>query len=190
MFGSCYAGFFQQTPCPILVPEISGMIQRNCRSFTISMSNWWLWWPCVLEVSSAWQAGLGRVPHRSTGYQCQRHEQYSGQWRAAEVRNCSVDTTVAFSMAKVDVAVVPHAVGVLWRGVSTKLDPPYHPNLPMPRVSIFFWGSCVAPVGNKSPGTCRASIQRFMGLWALNSCSGYNVHVLDVMCSHGGKTKP
>eukprot|EP00435_Cladocopium_sp_Y103_P051157 s401_g15.t2 len=35
-------------------------------------------------------------------YQCQRHEQYSGQWRATEVRNCTVDATVAFSMAKDD----------------------------------------------------------------------------------------
>lgn len=34
------------------------------------------------------------------GYQCQRHEQYSGQWRATEVRNCAVDTFVAFAMSK------------------------------------------------------------------------------------------
>eukprot|EP00434_Breviolum_minutum_P035520 symbB.v1.2.031446.t1/scaffold3649.1/size52700/2 len=35
-------------------------------------------------------------------YQCQRHEQYSGQWRATEVRNCAVDTFVAFAMSKDD----------------------------------------------------------------------------------------
>ncbi|CAE7465099.1 Eapp [Symbiodinium necroappetens] len=37
-------------------------------------------------------------------YQCQRHEQFTRQWRASEVRNCKVDKSVALSMAKDDPA--------------------------------------------------------------------------------------
>eukprot|EP00440_Ansanella_granifera_P074921 gb/GFBE01081308.1/.p1 GENE.gb/GFBE01081308.1/~~gb/GFBE01081308.1/.p1 ORF type:complete len:161 (+),score=42.55 gb/GFBE01081308.1/:1-483(+) len=37
-------------------------------------------------------------------YQCQRHEHYNRQWRAAEVRNCNVDRSRALSMAKDDPA--------------------------------------------------------------------------------------
>ncbi|CAK9084337.1 E2F-associated phosphoprotein (EAPP) [Durusdinium trenchii] len=33
-------------------------------------------------------------------YQCQRHERYSNQWRASDVRNCTVDRSIALSMAK------------------------------------------------------------------------------------------
>ncbi|CAE7775014.1 Eapp [Symbiodinium pilosum] len=37
-------------------------------------------------------------------YQCQRHEQFTRQWRASEVRNCIVDKSAALSMAKDDPA--------------------------------------------------------------------------------------
>jgi hypothetical protein len=68
-----------------------------------------IWEPFVLEVVPDKHAWVLEGSHidRSTGYQCQRHEQYSGQWRATEVRNCTVDTAVAFSMAKVCMGLVP-----------------------------------------------------------------------------------
>lgn len=42
---------------------------------------------------------LDSTPPRP-GYQCQRHERYSNQWRASDVRNCTVDRSIALSMAK------------------------------------------------------------------------------------------
>mmetsp|Transcript_131683 Transcript_131683/g.328366 ORF Transcript_131683/g.328366 Transcript_131683/m.328366 type:complete len:202 (-) Transcript_131683:39-644(-) len=35
-------------------------------------------------------------------YQCQRHAEYSRQWRAVEVRNCTVDRSSALTMARGD----------------------------------------------------------------------------------------
>jgi len=35
-------------------------------------------------------------------YQCQRHEEFSRQFRAAEVHNCDVDRSQSFSMGKGD----------------------------------------------------------------------------------------
>merc|ERR1711862_418339 len=37
-------------------------------------------------------------------YQCQKHDQYARQWRAVEVRNCTVDRSVPLALSKGDTA--------------------------------------------------------------------------------------
>ena len=62
-----------------------GCFTPVCLSLSISIS------ACRLALSSACCL---------QGYQCQRHEQFTRQWRASEVRNCIVDKSAALSMAK------------------------------------------------------------------------------------------
>ena len=59
-----------------------------------------LWCHALKTKHGQPNALLDEKLQQTQGYQCQRHEQYNRQWRAAEVRNCKVDRSTSLSMAR------------------------------------------------------------------------------------------